>query len=269
VPVATTFLARVERYPSVGSTNDVVRGWLRDGTPEVCVAIADEQTAGRGRDGRSWVAPAGAALLSSAGFRPRWLRPEHAWRLSASVACAMAEAAEATADLATGTIGLKWPNDLVTIGADARSIRKLGGVLGESEGLGTDDPRVVVGIGVNADWPGEAFPSDLAPTMTSLREAAGVPIATDRLGDAYLGRLEHWIGELRDGRFDDRTWASRQVTTGRPVRIQTGDGVIEARASAVDAESGALIVDEPDRRARRLVHAGEIVRLRLAPDDGV
>src|ERR687888_540987 len=120
MPVATRpFLARIERFASVGSTNDVVKAWLRDGTAEVCVAIADEQTAGRGRDGRPWVAPRGAALLLSAGFRPTWLRPERAWRLSASVACAMAEAAEAVTGLPTGTIGLKWPNDLVTMDGEA------------------------------------------------------------------------------------------------------------------------------------------------------
>ncbi len=69
----TAFLARSERFAEVGSTNDVVRDWLADGTPEVCLAIADEQSAGRGRDGRTWVAPPGAALLLSLGFRPTWL----------------------------------------------------------------------------------------------------------------------------------------------------------------------------------------------------
>ena len=56
-------LARRERFAVVGSTNDVVRGWLADGTPEVCLAVADEQTAGRGREGRTWQAPPGGALL--------------------------------------------------------------------------------------------------------------------------------------------------------------------------------------------------------------
>ena len=57
------FLARRERFARVGSTNDVVRAWLDDGAPEVCLAVADEQTAGRGRDGRTWTAPPGAGLL--------------------------------------------------------------------------------------------------------------------------------------------------------------------------------------------------------------
>jgi len=170
---ATPFLARAERFASVGSTNDVVRAWLRERTPEVCLAVADEQTAGRGREGRTWVAPPGAALLQSIGFRPTYLAPERAWRLAATVALAMADAAEEAAGLPDLSIRLKWPNDLVvvTAGEDALlvgeldpmkaaatlqgpiALRKLGGVLGESEGLGTADPRVVVGIGVNAEWP--------------------------------------------------------------------------------------------------------------------
>ena len=105
-----------ERFDRVGSTNDVVRGWLADGTPEVCLAVAAEQTAGRGRDGRTWVAPPGAALLLSLGFRPTWLAPESVWRLAAIASLAMADAAEAVAGLAAGTIRLKWPNDLVLDG---------------------------------------------------------------------------------------------------------------------------------------------------------
>ena len=69
----TAFLARREQFDRVGSTNDVVRSWLAAGTAEVCLAIADEQTAGRGRAGRAWLAPPGAGLLLSLGFRPTWL----------------------------------------------------------------------------------------------------------------------------------------------------------------------------------------------------
>ena len=92
-------LTRIERFDVVGSTNDVVRAWLADGTPEVCAAIADVQTAGRGRDGRTWVAPPGSAVLSSLGFRPSWLTADRVWRLAAIVSLAMAEAGEATARL--------------------------------------------------------------------------------------------------------------------------------------------------------------------------
>jgi len=188
-------LGRQERFASVGSTNDVVRDWLAAGEPEICLALADEQTDGRGRSGRTWTAPAGAGLLLSLGFRPTWLAPDRVWRLAATASLAMADAAEEVAGLPDRAIRLKWPNDLVIATDDAgraldpngiedarrsdggASVRKLGGVLGETEGLGTDDPRVVVGIGLNAEWPAATFPPDLAATMTSLRAAGGLPIA--------------------------------------------------------------------------------------------
>ena len=157
----TDFLARQERFATVGSTNDVVRAWLAEGTPEVCLAIADEQSAGRGRAGRTWTAPVGGALLLSLGFRPTWLSPDRVWRLAATISLAMADAAEEVAGLADRAIRLKWPNDLVaeTVGPAlpvapqvATEVRKLAGLLGETDGLGGPDPRAVIGLGLNTDW---------------------------------------------------------------------------------------------------------------------
>jgi BirA family biotin operon repressor/biotin-[acetyl-CoA-carboxylase] ligase len=271
------FLARSERFAVVGSTNDVVRDWLAEGTPEVCLAIADEQSAGRGRDGRRWVAPSGAALLLSLGFRPIWLDPDRAWRLAATVSLAMADAAEEVAGLPDGTIRLKWPNDLVVEtasgtpdgldGTEAPTIRKVAGVLGETVGLGTDDPRVVVGLGINTDWSAGDFPPDLTGSMTSLREAShGRPIDHVALSDAFLGRIEVRIEALRAGRFDVADWTHRQLTTGRTVRLDLPDGGSQAvRALGVDAQTGALVVVDPtaDDGERRVV-VGEIAHVRLA-----
>jgi len=100
------FLSRQERFRSVPSTNDIVRTWMTEGTPEVCLAVAAEQTAGRGRSGRSWVAPSGAALLLSLGFEPRYVEPDRLWRLAAIVALAMADAGEEVAGLPSGMLQL-------------------------------------------------------------------------------------------------------------------------------------------------------------------
>jgi BirA family transcriptional regulator, biotin operon repressor / biotin---[acetyl-CoA-carboxylase] ligase len=287
-PAGGSFLSRVERYPSAGSTNDIVRAWLLDATPEVCCAVADEQTAGRGRHGRTWTAPAGAALLCSLGFRPSYLAPDRAWRVAATVALAMCDAAEDVAGLPVNAIRLKWPNDLVVeaagpdalltglLTADEAAARlagplrleKMAGVLGESDGLGTDSPRVVVGIGVNGDWARESFPPDIAHTMTSLREASGGrPVDRDVLLEAFLDRLEGRVEALRAGSFDADAWVRRQVTTGREVTLEASDGTATAPllALAVDAASGALIVaDDEAPGGERHVHAGEVVRVRLA-----
>jgi BirA family transcriptional regulator, biotin operon repressor / biotin---[acetyl-CoA-carboxylase] ligase len=282
----TPFLARQERLGRVASTQDIVRAWLAEGVPEVCLAAADEQTAGRGRIGRSWIAPAGAAILLSVGFRPTWLPPERAWRLAATVSLAMADAAEDGVGLRVGAIRLKWPNDLVVEAGPAKppsdepgraepeafgsevpgvAIRKLGGVLGETDGLGTPDPRVIVGIGINADWAAADFPSDLARAMTSLREAArGRPIDGPALLAGFVDRLEARIEALRGGYFDIATWVGRQVTTGRLVRIEGHAAAPEeVRAIGVDGDTGALVIEGPDG-AERSIHAGEVTRIRLA-----
>ncbi|MEW5990684.1 MAG: biotin--[acetyl-CoA-carboxylase] ligase [Chloroflexota bacterium] len=265
---APPFLARLEHFERVASTNDIVREWLAEGTAEVAVAVADEQVAGRGREGRSWAAPAGTALLVSLGFRPTYLLPERAWRLAAIVALAMADAGEDHAGLRTGTIRLKWPNDLVI--EDSFAIRKLAGILGETEGLGSADPRAVVGIGVNADWPASAYPAELRDSMTSLREAsAGRPIDREALLDGFLARLETRLEALRGGRFDVAGWTERQATTGRVVRLEGPAGSAElVRATGVDGASGAILVEALDDRRRgigaeRAVLVGEVSHLRL------
>ena len=261
---SSPFLSRLERFGSVPSTNDIVRGWLAAGTPEVCLATTDEQTAGRGRSGRTWVAPAGAALPLSIGFRPAYLVPDRLWRLAAIVAMAMADAAEAVSGLAVGKLRLKWPNDIVVEGP--AGLLKVAGVLGETDGIGTDDPWAIIGIGINADWPRDRFPSELAGSMTSLREVSGGrPIDVDELLDAFLLRLEPRVVGLRDGKFDVAGWHDRQVTTGRMVRIELPGGAAETvLAVGVDGATGALLVEDKDvPDVEREVLVGEVVRVRL------
>jgi len=277
--LAVPALRRRERFASVASTNDVVRAWLAAGEPEVCLAVADEQTAGRGRNGRTWTAPPGAGLLLSLGFRPTWLAPDQVWRLAATASLAMADAAEEVAGLPDRSVRLKWPNDLVIATDDSggalessserSAVRKLGGVLGETEGLGTDDPRVVVGIGLNADWPAATFPAELAGTMTSLRAASGErPIDLVLLLDVFTSRLEARVGTLFGGRFDVADWAERQITTERWIELVRPDATVETvLARGVDGDSGGLRISAPtdvDPDAERTVLVGEIRRVRLA-----
>jgi len=269
----SAFLSRRERFRSVPSTNDIVRSWLAEGADEVCLAVADEQTAGRGRSGRTWVAPSGAALLLSLGFRPSYLAPDRAWRLSAVVALAMIDAAEDLAGLPIGMLKLKWPNDIV-IEAPAGEgqgggLRKVAGILGEGGGAGTTDPVAVIGIGTNVDWPRDQFPPELADSMSSLLEASrGRPVSADALLEAFLSHLEPRVLGLRDGHFDVAGWHDRQATTGKVVRIDMPDGSSEVvRAVGVDGATGALLVGDVEETAgsvERELLAGEVTHVRLA-----
>ncbi len=269
------FLARREHFDRVGSTNDVVRDWLAAGTAEVCLAVADEQTAGRGRQGRTWTSPPGTGLLLSLGFRPTWLESDRTWRLPATVSLAMARAAETVAGLPDGAIRLKWPNDLVietqaaTAAAgthDGGGVRKLAGVLGETQGLGSADPCAVVGMGINADWTDAGFPPELAASMTSLRHVSdGRPIDRKILLQVFIERLEPAIHGLRAGRFEAAEWQHRQLTTGRLIRLEQPEGSRIVHALGVDIATGALIVDDPhDVRGQRAILVGDISYIRLA-----
>jgi BirA family biotin operon repressor/biotin-[acetyl-CoA-carboxylase] ligase len=276
------FVSRQERFRSVPSTNDIVRAWLAEGTPEVCLAVADEQTAGRGRAGRTWTAPDGAALLLSLGFRPTYLALDRLWRLPAVVALAMMDAAEDAAGLPIGTLKLKWPNDIVVEAAPGEAVRaadwtgvlKMAGVLGETFGAGTADAVAIVGIGTNVDWAQADFPADIATSMTSLKVAArGRPVSAEALLEGFLLRLEPRVLALRADHFDVASWHERQITTGRIVRIDMPDGSVQVvRAVGVDGASGALIVADTDETGdsadgpERELLAGEVTRVRLAPD---
>jgi BirA family biotin operon repressor/biotin-[acetyl-CoA-carboxylase] ligase len=266
---APPFIGRRQQFPLVGSTNDVVRQWLAAGEPEVCLAVADEQSAGRGREGRSWTAPAGRALLLSLGFRPTWLEPSRVWQIAGCVALAMVEAAEQTAGLPDRTVRLKWPNDLVT--ETDGEVRKLAGLLGETDGLGTGHSLAIVGIGLNVDWQRADFPPDLAPTMTSLREAAGdQPVDRGALLDAFLARLDVRLRALRLGSFDAVGWLGRQLTNGRLVRLEDASGASAVvRALRADPMTGALIVEDPaNPEQTREVFSGDVHHLRVEPADG-
>ena len=147
----------------------------------------------------------------------------------------MADAAEEVAGLPDRAIRLKWPNDLVIETDRAgrarspppsrRACARWPASSARRTGSGTDDPRVVVGLGIDTDWAAADFPPELADTMTSLREAAhGRPIDHVALLDAFLGRLEVRIEALRGGRFDVGDWTERQLTTGRDVTLIDPDG---------------------------------------------
>src|SRR5947208_2273673 len=150
----------VRRFAELDSTNRWLLDEARAGAAEGLVVVADHQTAGRGRLGRTWVAPPGSSLLVSVLFRPRSLETGHL--LTTAVAVAACDACEGVAGVAPD---LKWPNDLLV------GDRKLGGVLAEAEGA-----AIVVGLGLNVNWPAGA-----PDTAVALSHVAGRDVDRARL----------------------------------------------------------------------------------------
>lgn len=257
--LSTRSLGRLIEYlPRVTSTNEVAKEQARAGAPEGLVVLAEEQTGGKGRLGRSWVSPPGVGLWMTAVLRPP-LPPVEVPRLTLVAAAAVAAAIRSAAGL---PVGIKWPNDIV------HRDRKLCGILTEME---ADMERVhfaVVGIGINANLPAEAFPPDLAEVATSLRLEVGRPVDRAALARAVLQELERGYDALLSGRFATEVlprWRQYTVTLGRQVRVTPvapGQPTLTGLARDV-AEDGALILELPDGRLERVV-AGE-VSLRPVP----
>jgi BirA family biotin operon repressor/biotin-[acetyl-CoA-carboxylase] ligase len=232
----------VRWFDSLDSTNRYVLEEARRGAAEGLVAVADFQTAGRGRRGRDWVAPPGASLLVSVLLRPS-LAPEQTPLVTMACAVAMAVA---IARVAGFTPGLKWPNDLVV------GDRKLAGILAEREG-----DAVVVGAGVNVEW--REFPPELAETATACNLEAGHAVDRRAVLDAFLAELDARYAELDAVTAEYR---SRLATLGRRVRVERSGDALVGRAVGV-GDFGQLLV-EGDQGDVVEVHVGDVVHLRDA-----
>ena len=252
----TNFMGReVVYYRSVGSTNEVAKGLAREGAAEGVLVIAEHQTAGKGRLGRRWLAPPRTSLLFSLLFRPRFLAPHQAQRLTMVCSLAVVEAVEEVAGLIAA---LKWPNDIILEG------RKLGGILTELGMKGEGLDYVVVGIGLNVNLDFEARPpgvseeewATLAETATSLSRALGREVPRLPLLCRTVEAIEKRYVALREGHDPHAEWASRLITLGRKVKVTTPEGVFQGLAEGVDAE-GALLLRLEDGRRRRIL-AGDV-----------
>lgn len=242
----------VRRYPSVDSTNRLLLDEARSGAPEGLVVVADHQTAGRGRLGRSWEAAPGSALLVSVLVRPR-LAPGHLGRVTLAAGSAMAEALADTAGV--GAL-LKWPNDLVVPGPSGP--RKLAGILAEADLGPGPGAAVVVGIGVNLV--AGAFPAELADLATAVA-VEGRPVGGDDLLDAFLAAFDRRLGHL-DAAVDEAR--ARSATLGARVRVERGSAP-DLVGTALDLDpDGALLVRD-DGGVLHTVAAGDVVHLRAAP----
>lgn len=235
----------------IGSTNDVAKDLASQGAPEGTVVVSEEQTAGRGRMDRRWVAPPESSILCSILFRPK-LSPGQVNRLT--MICSLA-----AADIAAEGTGLpvliKWPNDLIVTSGNSgdrnATWRKLGGILTETGVTGGRVEFVVVGIGINVNVPPDVLPQ-LAPNATSLLAETGRTLDRSALLIALLEDVELRYERLKRGRNPREEWIARLATLGQRIRVATPDGTLEGVAETVD-EDGALLLRMEDGVRHRLV----------------
>jgi BirA family transcriptional regulator, biotin operon repressor / biotin---[acetyl-CoA-carboxylase] ligase len=252
-----TFLdVPVERHGFLGSTNDEALRRAEEGAPAGLVVVAESQTAGRGRQGRSWNDVPGASLAFSAVLRPSIPLPQYPL-LAIAMACAVAEAGE---ELTGAPLTVKWPNDVI------HGERKLCGVLAESRVPsvsrlpGTPGLALIVGAGVNVNHLEEDFPPELRGRAGSLRMAAcGRTLEVSRVLESILARFERYLA-LASGGDAGPLWAEvtrRLPMVGTRVSIRSGERVF---AGVVEGftETGAIRVLEDGRRESATFSAGEM-----------
>jgi BirA family transcriptional regulator, biotin operon repressor / biotin---[acetyl-CoA-carboxylase] ligase len=237
----------IEVHEEIGSTNDRARALLDVPGGAGRAVVAELQTAGRGRRGRTWVSPAGRNLTMSVAVRPR-LAASEAWQLALGAALAARDTCAMHAPVA-----LKWPNDVVaTDGA------KLGGLLLETTLDGALVTAAVIGIGINVNWRRNEMPPELAESATSLADLAGAPIDRAELLGTLLDRLDDEVSAIEDGTSPIARYREACATLGTDVAVHTADDVVAGRAADVD-ERGALVIDTGDRLVA--IMTGEVQRV--------
>jgi BirA family transcriptional regulator, biotin operon repressor / biotin---[acetyl-CoA-carboxylase] ligase len=213
------------------STNTVARELAAAGAAAGTMVTADEQTAGRGRMGRSWAAPTGKALLYSAILRP--LERRHRL-LPLAVPVAVCEAIETVTPVGTA---IKWPND-VWIGE-----RKCAGVLIEAR---PQDRWAVIGVGINVAIGPHEFPDDLRTPATSIGHGATVEATREALNE----KLSLWTESGEDEVL--AAFRDRDVLRGGGVTYEAGSGV----AAGIDDDGNLLV--ETERGETIALGAGEV-----------
>lgn len=261
--LAGSRFADVRWVDETASTNDDLLRLARQGAPEGIVVIADHQSAGRGRLDRTWQAPAGSSLLVSVLVRPD-LVVDQAHLTATAVGVAAIEACIDVAGGAAGPeLGLKWPNDLVALADDGSVAGKLGGILAESvveEGRLT---AVVVGMGLNVNWPA-ALPDDLVGIAAALNHRLGSDVDREDLFISFARHLDGWRAALDDAPGRERLvmrYRELCTTLGAQVRVEQPGETFTGRAVDITS-AGHLVVD--DRGRRREVVAGDVVHVRPA-----
>jgi BirA family biotin operon repressor/biotin-[acetyl-CoA-carboxylase] ligase len=229
---------------TTGSTNDDARALAAAGEPEGTVVVADEQTGGRGRAGKSrWLTPPNTCIAISALLRPI-LEPEALPALAAVCGVAAVEAVRS----ATGIKAvLKWPNDVMV------GDRKLGGILVDSAIAGGRVDCAVAGLGLNVNLPASAFGDlpDAAVPPTTLLDELRHEVSRENLLIVLLRELDRWYGTIRSGHAFGvwRAYRERLATLGQRVRVSAGDEAVEGLAEDLASDGGLVVrLDDGTRR---------------------
>lgn len=230
------------------STNAAAFRMAEEGAAEGTVVLADSQSGGKGRLGRSWASPGGVNLYCSIVLRPP-IQPMAASQLTFLSVVAVARAIEHLTPLSPR---IKWPNDILVDG------KKVAGLLNEMSAETDKVNFVVLGIGVNLNMTAGQFPEDLRNPATSLFLETGDKVSRADFARSMLQELDNIYGEFLQQGYGPvrREWLQRSRLAGERVSVTDNDRVISGRVTGID-EYGALLL-KGDDGAEIQVLAGDV-----------
>lgn len=246
--IRTQFIGRELHYfASTGSTNTEAKRLALAGATGGTLVLADEQTAGRGRMGRRWVAPPNTCLLMSLILRPE-LEPVQAPRLTMLCSLATVRAIKTITGL---VVGIKWPNDLVVV---SNGQKKIAGLLTETCLIGNRLGFVIVGMGINVNLPANSIGPVMTPATSLLTELER-PVNRATLLISILEWIEELYPQAIEGNLAT-AWAKEMVTLGQSITVTSVEQQIEGVAESIDP-SGALLVRDLAGKLHP-IHVGDV-----------
>jgi len=247
--------SRIDVYPELESTNRTAHALAEAGAPEGAIVIAESQTRGQGRLGRTWVSPPNLNLYISFVLRPR-LDPADSAKITLLAAVAVADTLK---DHVPGTPRIKWPNDILLGGL------KVAGILSELACEPARTVYVIVGIGINLNFPRALMSPDIRERATSVMEETGASVDRIAIARSLVRNMESRYIEFEERGFEPiaRIWNVYARMQGCWVRARTADDELVGRVRELDG-NGFLVLECGGGRTERVV-SGDVFLMEGAP----
>lgn len=242
---------RIHYFAQLDSTNSHARRLAEKGSLEGEIVIAETQSQGRGRLSRVWVSPSHINLYLSFILRPH-LPPIHAPQITLMAAVALADT---IASFTSIPPAIKWPNDILLGG------KKLAGILCESSCASDRIEFVILGIGINLNYPNELMPESIRNRATSLLVVNREFINRETFASRLIQDLDRCYGELEELGFSAiaSRWEGRFGWRGKKVKVEVFDQVVVGTAAGIDRDGALIVLDE--RGVPHRVIAGDVTGL--------
>lgn len=239
-------------FSELDSTNAYARRLAEQEADEGTVIFAETQTRGRGRLGRTWISPPFVNLYFSVILRPQ-LPPARAPQITLMAAVALADT---IASFIGTSPTIKWPNDILAGG------KKLAGVLTESSCDSERIEFVILGIGVNLNYPVASMPEVIRERATSILALTQKNVSREAFMRRLIQDLDRCYGELEEVGFNALAlrWEAFFALRGKAIRVEMTDHIMVGTAKGIDRD-GALILEDGQGKRHRIV-AGDVVPIK-------